>query len=263
MTPVKILTLEQTPSTNSAAAELGDRAGHGTVVSAISQTAGRGQRGNTWESAPGLNATFSLVLRPHNWPARRQFELSMAISVALTRSIADLLRLGFTDSDAADPDALPVRIKWPNDIYIGDKKVCGILIENTLQGAAIARLIMGAGVNLNQRCFVSDAPNPVSLNQINGHEYDVADSVRHMARAVTDAVDAYVATPDPDALLRHYHSLLWRNDGAMHRWLDTASGNVFTAAIHHVAPDGMLTLSTSAPEARLLTFAFKAVHPIL
>ena len=99
MTPVKVLTLAQTNSTNSAAAALGDDAVHGTVVSAVCQTAGRGQRGNTWESAPGLNATFSLVLRPSGWPVLRQFELSMVISVAITRAIEQLLFQGVNGAD--------------------------------------------------------------------------------------------------------------------------------------------------------------------
>ena len=258
MTPVKVLTLAQTNSTNSAAAALGDDAVHGTVVSAVCQTAGRGQRGNTWESAPGLNATFSLVLRPSGWPVLRQFELSMVISVAITRAIEQLL---FQGVNVADRDALPVRIKWPNDIYIANKKVCGILIENSLHGAAIARLIIGAGVNLNQCEFLSDAPNPVSLKQLSGRDYDVTESVRHLSQAVTDAVDAYLAHPDTEALLRDYHALLWRNDGAMHSWLATAAGTVFAAAIDSVAPDGLLTLRT--PASLLRTFRFKEVHPVL
>ena len=258
MTPVKVLTLAQTNSTNSAAAALGDDAVHGTVVSAVCQTAGRGQRGNTWESAPGLNATFSLVLRPSGWPVLRQFELSMVISVAITRAIEQLL---FQGVNAADRAGLPVRIKWPNDIYIANKKVCGILIENSLHGAAIARLIMGAGVNLNQCEFLSDAPNPVSLKQLSGRDYDVTESVRHLSQAVTDSVDAYLAHPDTEALLRDYHALLWRNDGAMHSWLDTAAGTVFAAAIDSVAPDGLLTLRT--PASLLRTFRFKEVHPVL
>ena len=152
-------------------------------------------------------------------------------------------------------------MKWPNDIYIANKKVCGILIENSLHGAAIARLIMGAGVNLNQCEFLSDAPNPVSLKQLSGRDYDVTESVRHLSQAVTDAVDAYLAHPDTEALLRDYHALLWRNDGAMHSWLDTAAGTVFAAAIDSVAPDGLLTLRT--PASLLRTFRFKEVHPVL
>ena len=78
---------------------------HGTVVTAREQTAGRGQRGNSWESEPGANLTFSLVLRPHKWPATRQFELSMAVAVGVCRA----LRRSLPDAD--------VRVKWPNDIY--------------------------------------------------------------------------------------------------------------------------------------------------
>lgn len=247
---VKILTYAELASTNTTAAGLGESAGHGTAVRAISQTAGRGQRGNTWESAPGLNATFSLILRPEKWPARRQFELSMAVSVAICRALEHTLGSG--DS---------VMIKWPNDIYVGDRKLCGILIENSLAGQMLGRMIVGIGVNLNQTVFVSDAPNPVSLKQLTGREFDVEKVVGDVCGQIVQDVDAYVAAPNLARLSDEYHRRLWRFDGKKYKWLDAATGVVFDARITGVAPDGMFGLSDDNGKAR--TYAFKEVQAIL
>lgn len=122
------------------------------------QTAGRGQRGNSWESEDGANLLFSFVLYPDFLEARKQFYLSQITALALQEVLSQ-----YTDG---------IRIKWPNDIYWKDKKICGTLIENDLTGIHISRSISGTGVNLNQERFVSDAPNPVSLFQITGQRYD-------------------------------------------------------------------------------------------
>ncbi len=104
------------------------------------QTAGRGQRGNQWEAEPGANLTFSLVLRPLFLAAAEQFWLNMAISLGIT--------------DALSPVAGPsLRLKWPNDLYVGEQKLGGILIENTVQGYALAWSVIGIGLNVNQTVF--------------------------------------------------------------------------------------------------------------
>lgn len=111
---------------------MGDEAPHGLAVMAREQTAGRGQRGNSWEAEPGMNITLSLMLRPQGLHPGRQFVISQAVSLA----IVDLL-------DTLVPGR-KVSIKWPNDIYIDDRKVCGILIENSITGLSITRCIVGA-----------------------------------------------------------------------------------------------------------------------
>ncbi len=133
---------------------------HGYVLMAREQTAGRGQRGNSWEAAPGMNVTMSVMLRPQGLPAAAQF----AISEAVAMGVVDLL-----DSLGVDG----ARVKWPNDIYVGDRKVCGILIENSLCGTIVGRSVAGVGLNVNQREFVGGAPNPVSLRQLLGRDLDV------------------------------------------------------------------------------------------
>lgn len=231
---------------------MGVTATHGTVVRAVAQTAGRGQRGNTWESAPGANATFSIVLRPTGWGASRQFEISMVISLAIVRVLRSILGKDFPE---------PVRVKWPNDIYVADRKICGILIENTLSGNIIERMIAGIGININQKEFVSNAPNPVSLWQIGGTELDVETIVREVARAILDDTGQYIAAPDPHGLTGSYFSTLWRGDGGMYGWVDTATGKTFRAAITEVASSGIITLRHA--DGSLHTYAFKEIQAIL
>ena len=112
----------------------------GTIVVTDHQTAGRGQRGNVWEAQPGQNLTFSLILKPTFLRATDQFWLNMAVSLGITDTLHPIVG-----------DAL--RIKWPNDVYVGDRKLGGILIENTLHGSVIAGSVIGIGLNINQTEF--------------------------------------------------------------------------------------------------------------
>ena len=150
----KIIHIDETDSTNRYIKGLKD----GNVVVADYQSSGRGCGTNTWESERGANLLFSVMIHPSEVPASQQFILSMANALALRDTLAD-----YVDD---------VKIKWPNDIYWKDSKICGTLIETTLQGNYISDCIIGTGMNINQREFHSDAPNPVSLFQILGHEVD-------------------------------------------------------------------------------------------
>ena len=129
------------------------------VVVAETQTAGRGQRGTHWESESGKNLTLGLRVYPTFLKADEQFRLSEVTALA----IAEALDL-YTDG---------ISIKWPNDIYWNDRKICGMLLEHDLRGSEIACTRIGPGININQRQFFSDAPNPVSLYQILGHDMDL------------------------------------------------------------------------------------------
>ena len=156
MTPhPHIIRLDNVDSTNTYLSGIASNSPHGTCVLADRQSAGRGQRGNTWESEPGKNLTFSVLLRPDGLHASQQFRISQAVSLAITDTLDGFL-----------PEGIEAKVKWPNDIYVGNRKICGILIENTLCGAAIQHSIIGIGLNINQRDFLSDAPNPVSLYQL-------------------------------------------------------------------------------------------------
>ena len=164
--PVPLIHLEETDSTNKYLNELCNKqcVEELTTITADFQTSGRGQRGNSWESEAGQNLMFSFVLYPTFLKARRQFLLSQIISLAIKEELERYVS--------------NISIKWPNDIYWKDKKICGMLIENDLTGVHISRSITGIGINVNQETFCSDAPNPVSLKQINGQSYDLSPDTR-------------------------------------------------------------------------------------
>ena len=125
------------------------------------QTAGRGQVGNTWESEKGKNLLFSTLLRHEELHATEQWRISMWVAITLWEVLAKHL------------DKERLTIKWPNDIYYGDKKLVGILIENALIGQYVEHSIVGIGVNVHQMNWRSNAPNPISMKEITGREYDI------------------------------------------------------------------------------------------
>lgn len=244
MTPVCIRLFDSLGSTNTAMAADAASLPHGSVYRALSQTAGRGQRGNSWEAAPGLNLTFSMLLRPHSVRPAEAFAISMLSSL----SIADVLQRHL---------GRQVLIKWPNDIYVGDRKLVGILIENAFS-SAIDHSIIGVGINVNQREFLSDAPNPVSMFQLSNRLFDLDALQLELAQTIVDDFDRYDAAPDILALTARYRSRQWRGSG-IHPWRDNLRGEVVEAAIDSIAPDGTLTLGTTPPR----SFAFKEVSAIL
>lgn len=245
----EIIKVDSAASTNSLLAARAAELGHGSVIVATAQTAGRGQRGNTWESEPGKNLTFSVLLRPEAIEARRQFELSMSVALSLRDAIAALVG-----------DAAEVTVKWPNDIYAGDRKICGILIENTLSGKGITHSVVGAGVNINQRRFVSAAPNPVSVVMLTGHEHDLDTTMAEIAARIVGDFDRYEIAPDPEALKTRYMSQLWRRNG-FHPYRDAATGEVFEAEIADIDLAGPITLRRH--DGTLGTYAFKEVAALL
>ena len=153
--------LTEVESTNNYANQLvlSKAAEHGTVVLAQYQKKGRGQQGNCWESEFGKNMLASFILFPQLLTAAKQFYISKIVSLALV--------------DFLKTETNEVSVKWPNDIYIQNKKIAGILIENSVKGVNISSAIIGIGLNLNQEKFISEAPNPVSLKQITGKDYIV------------------------------------------------------------------------------------------
>lgn len=243
----KLIKLQSIDSTNS---YLADRAGdlpHATVVSTYNQTAGRGQRGNTWESEPNKNLSFSVLLRPQNIIARQQFHISEAVSIA----IVNTLRRYITNHEVA--------IKWPNDIYVDDFKICGILIENTLSGINITQSIAGIGININQREFLSDAPNPISLIHYTGTETPLDVILDEVTDEIVSIFNQYDSTRQFDTLHNIYISMLWRKNG-FHPYA-TPDGNRFLARISNVATDGIITLTDTNNTPH--SFAFKEVQAII
>lgn len=247
-----LIRLDTIPSTNTWLALQGniDALPHGTLVSARTQSAGRGQRGNTWEAEPGKNITMSILLRPAAVVPARQFVISEVVSVA----VALLLRRHV-------PAPHRVAVKWPNDIYVDDRKICGILIEHTLTGGAIDHTIAGIGININQLRFVSDAPNPASLRQYTGREHDVEELVERLGGDILGLMARY-DNPDLFSELHDiYLSMLWRRDTEA-TYIDTATGEPFRATLQGVAPDGHLLLQP-ADGSPLRSYAFKEVMFVL
>lgn len=157
--------LKRVNSTNKYAVDVTSKSKpiEGTVISASFQYEGRGQIGRFWESEEGKNITCSTILRPKYLQAHDQFQLNMAISLA----IHDFVDHFLTDK------TLKVQIKWPNDIYVGDEKIAGILIQNALKGKFISSSVIGTGININQVVFSENTPNPTSLHKLLNSEVDI------------------------------------------------------------------------------------------
>ena len=134
------------------------------------QSGGKGQGTNKWESAAGENLLFSFVLRPVRWEVARQFYISMLVSLALADTLAYYL-----------PEE-QIHIKWPNDIYVDNKKIAGVLIENSVVGNAFEWILAGVGLNVNQQKFYSDAPNPVSIAAIRGEKLNIMEVLEQFER---------------------------------------------------------------------------------
>lgn len=239
--------LETTDSTNNLLASLCDAQPlpEFTTVWAENQTAGKGQRGNSWESEYGKNLLFSTVCYPDTLPARHQFLLSMALSLAVCDTLST-----YTGS---------ISIKWPNDIYWKDKKICGILIENELQGTCIARCIAGIGINVNQTNFRSSAPNPVSLKHITGQDIDRNMLLTRFLEHFIPLYQALRNQPDETAARLHQRYLehLYRRNG-LYPYAD--ENGTFQARILTTEPDGHLLLEDENGQVR--RYAFKEVQYI-
>ncbi len=162
-----LIELQTVDSTNLYAERLlkGQKVPEGTIIFAHAQTSGKGQGENSWESEPGKNATFSMVLFPEFLLPGQQFLLNKTIAMG----VFDFLSRFQIEERYS--------IKWPNDIYAGNSKIGGILIQNTICGTVYESCIAGIGVNINQETFHPGLPNPVSLKQLTGMNYPVKDAV--------------------------------------------------------------------------------------
>lgn len=215
-----------------------------SVLVADYQTAGRGQQGNSWESERGKNLLFSVMLWPRGVAVKRQFRLSQAMAVAVCETIKEL-RVESRESRAQ------ICIKWPNDIYYGEKKLSGTIIETTWASEMVERCVLGVGINVNQQVFCSDAPNPISLFQILGHEVDRDELLSGVLQRFVPLYEHLMAGDDDEIVRRYVSHLFWR-DG-VHRYCD-ADGE-FEAEIVDVAADGHLTLRDT--EGRERRYYFK------
>ena len=218
--------------------------GHMDVVWAGRQSAGRGQRGHSWHSREGENLTFSVVLTPSFLPVVEQFMLSEVVALALVDAMADY--------------GVECRIKWTNDIYAGDNKIAGVLIEQSLSGDTIARTIVGIGLNVNQRMFPEDLPNPTSMVVERGAESDRREVLEcfmtHLAKWY-----ARLEQGDKPLIEETYRQRMYHLD--QEHTYAYASGERFRATIRGVRPAGHLCLEHS--DGVLREYAFKEVEFVL
>ena len=231
----KIVHIDETDSTNRWLKDHGE----GTMVVATEyQSAGKGCGSNAWESERGKNLTFSMLIHPDGIAARGQFRITEVVSVALCRTLQPYIYN-------------KVEIKWPNDIYVGDRKLCGILIENRLQGNVIVDCIIGIGLNVNQRVFLSNVPNPVSMYQLTGQELDRDE----LLKAFMENLDQEWQNKTNGS---EYRELLFRK--GKDALYEDKTGR-FVARLADVLPDGRLLLVDEAGKER--TYAFKEVSFII
>ena len=221
----KIIRLKEIDSTNRFLRELKDEQEDEMVVAVADfQTAGKGQGSHTWESEAGKNLLFSIKVHPRWVPVRQQFLLSMAGAIAIKEALET-----YVDG---------ITLKWPNDVYWNDKKISGTLIETSIDSKGIKTCIFGIGINVNQEAFHSDAPNPVSLRQILGHEVDKDELLQKVIEGFRRYYEL-LRRADYMDVSGIYHLSLYRRKG-FHRYED-ADGD-FEGAFVEVEDDGRLIL---------------------
>lgn len=244
--------IDDTPSTNDYLLDFAstpEGAKWEGVVVCDYQSQGKGMRGNTWESEDGKNLLFSILVHPTWIVPWIQYLISMAEACALREVL----------SRYADD----ITIKWPNDIYWKDRKLSGTLIDGNIKGGVISDMVIGTGININQMEFKSDAPNPVSLRQITGKEYDrdeiLAQIVERFEYYYGIARDEWKDEKECDTIMEEYHKHLYRCDGQMYDFEDERGR--FRARIFDVHPNGIMQLIREDGE--LSQYEFKEVKFIL
>jgi BirA family biotin operon repressor/biotin-[acetyl-CoA-carboxylase] ligase len=237
----RLIHLAETESTNRFLLQLAETEDlpSGSIVLADCQTAGRGQRGNSWESAAGENLTFSVFFRPADLPANRPFVVSEMAALSVKYTLDGYL-----------PD---VSVKWPNDIYYRDFKITGMLIETVLAHGKIARAIIGIGLNVNQTAFSPDLPNPISMASAAGTAFDRM-AVLADFRRIFDGQSERLNRQRFDAIHADYLRAVYRREG-YYKYADDRS--VFEAKISAVEPDGHLILERR--DGARSRYAFKEV----
>lgn len=217
-----------------------------SVVAARCQTAGRGQRGNRWATRPGENLTFSLLLKPgqdglRSVPVSDQFQLSEVTALAVQDTLSDY--------------GIPARIKWPNDIYVGDRKICGMLIENQLRGRQIVSSIIGVGLNVNQLSFDPDLMNPTSMARQTGRQIPVEE-------VLASFLVHFLSTWEEDrpVIRERFQSHLYRLEEC-HSYTDCSTGTVFDGTIKGISKRGLLRVEM--PDGTIREFAFKEISYII
>ena len=195
------------------------------VIRAEFQTDGRGQRGNTWEAQNAANLTFSYVFFPLQMQVKNQFQISQAAAL----SVVEFLKKNSIEN---------VSIKWPNDIVCSGKKICGMLIENSVSGHYIKSSIIGIGINVNQSLFRENLPNPVSMTNITGKFYNLDEKFYEVVSILRQRL-SLLKEGDFAALKEEYMSNLL---GLNRTLIYSSSGTIFKGVIKDVDQRGYITI---------------------
>ncbi|MGM9738689.1 MAG: biotin--[acetyl-CoA-carboxylase] ligase [Candidatus Cryptobacteroides sp.] len=221
------------------------------VIAAKFQTAGRGQRGNRWSSADGENLTFSIALKfgeetGELLKASSQFALSELAALSVHSYLSGL--------------GIEARIKWPNDIYVRNRKICGMLIENALDGEYISSSIIGIGLNLKQKEFPPELMNPTSVSIVTGQDIEPANALADFIPHFTGRLGLLFSRDGRERLQADYLSALYRKDQE-HQFRDCSTGEVFNGTIKGISTGGLL--SVKMPDGSVKEFSFKEISYIL
>ena len=237
-----IIRLEVTDSTNNYANQQirGNTIPEGTVFLTYEQTAGRGQLKNVWESEPGKNLIFSIVFCPDFLAIRRQFMLSKVVTLGIYKALNK-----YVDS---------LKIKWPNDIYAGNQKLGGILIENSIMNGLLKSSVVGIGLNVNQTIFRSDAPNPVSMQLLTNQHHDCEIILAEILSGI-DGYYALLREGNEEDIDQEFTSVLYRLN-EKHDF--KAEGEIFEGEILGVNEIGQLLIRKN--NGKVLEFHFKEVE---
>jgi BirA family biotin operon repressor/biotin-[acetyl-CoA-carboxylase] ligase len=238
-----LLTLKEVDSTNNFLKNLLSNSKpvpEGTVIMAESQFAGRGQQNNQWHAEPGKNLTFSVLLKPSFLAVTDQFDLTRAISLAVYDTLCPIL-------------GHELKIKWPNDIYYGDKKLGGMLIENLLQGSVIKSAIIGIGINVNQEHFPGDAGNATSVKQILQKDCNLRDILADICNNIEAYYLALKAGKTNFVRNAYLDRLYWFNQNKRFK----AAGDTFDGTITGVKQNGLLVVNKDGKET---TYSLKEIE---
>ncbi len=198
----------------------------GTVISTDNQAQGRGQIGSIWESTPEKNLTLSIILYPHFLLPRQQFYLNQAISLGVYDFFARFI-----------PDGL--KIKWSNDLYVKDRKIAGILIQNSISSHKIKASVVGLGLNVNQRIFGDNLPNPTSLSLETQKDYLLKDLLLTLFSCIEKRY-LQLKKGSKDLLDKDYLQKLYRyQEKASYQRPD---GSIFYGEIIGLDPNGKLKI---------------------
>ena len=214
----------------------------GTIITADEQLKGKGHGKNKWESVKGQNLLFSLLLKPQFIDAGQQFLITEFVSIALTRFLKKIIIEN------------KVQIKWPNDIYVDDKKIGGILIQNTIRGSQIDHTIIGIGLNINQKKFSKSVPNPISLTQITGLNYKVEEVLHDLLVQINNLYTQSASIEYRQKLHEEYYTNLYR----FKEWFTFNDGEEFKAMITGINDYGQLRLILESGETK--EYGFKEVE---